>query len=207
VGASGCPSAVFTDCEFLRNDAGAEGGAIGWFESSDPSTLTLRGCTLAGNLSGYTGGLFVPAPLATVTVENCTFYDNSGLDANGINAGAPSTTVIAHNTIVASGRGGAAVVVGGTAEISCCDFFDNPLGDWVGSIAPFLGVNGNIELDPRFCGAGQGDFTLYSDSPCAPFSPPNPECDLIGAWPVGCDVTPVVPVTWGAIKRRFAGTR
>jgi hypothetical protein len=53
------------------------------------------------------------------------------------------------------------------------------------------GTNGNISLDPRFCDYESRDFHLAADSPCAPFTPPNPECGLIGAWPVGCAATAV----------------
>lgn len=53
------------------------------------------------------------------------------------------------------------------------------------------------------CGPEVGDFSLQECSPCAPFSPPNPGCALIGAWPVGCGGTPVTPTTWGAVKAMF----
>ena len=48
-----------------------------------------------------------------------------------------------------------------------------------------------------------GDFYIDCNSPCAPFSPPNPECDLIGAWPVGCGGSPAEKTTWGAMKALF----
>ena len=52
------------------------------------------------------------------------------------------------------------------------------------------------------------DFTLQSDSPCAPFSSPNPECDLIGSEPIGCQPpTGVWPSaeggSWGGVKALF----
>ena len=71
------------------------------------------------------------------------------------------------------------------ATFSCTDIFGNEGGDWTGSIADQLGVNGNISLDPLFVNAKHGNFRLKAESPCAPFTPPNEECDLIGAWPVG----------------------
>lgn len=70
--------------------------------------------------------------------------------------------------------------------VFCSDVFGNEGGDWTGCIAEQYGIGGNISLDPWFCSPEEGDFRLHEDSPCAPFSEPNPECDLIGAWPAGC---------------------
>jgi hypothetical protein len=110
------------------------------------------------------------------------------------------------DTIVAFSTAGGAIYCdyGGTPSLTCCDIFGNAGGDWVGPIAGQLGVNGNICEDPLFCDAANLDFTLHADSPCAPFTPPNPECDLIGAWPVGCGSTPVIATTWGRVKSQFA---
>jgi len=110
--------------------------------------------------------------------------------------------LIGARTIVAfsaSGRG----VYTHDAILTCCDIYGNAGGDWVGEIASQYGINGNISYDPLFCDPENLDFTLHADSPCAPFSPPNPECDLIGAWPVGCGPTPTVATTWGQIKTLF----
>ena len=88
-------------------------------------------------------------------------------------------------------------------QLSCCDIFGNAGGDYVGCIEDQAGESGNISLDPLFCGPEIGDFTLSSASPCTPFSEPNPECDQIGALPVGCGPTPTERVSWGAIKGIF----
>ncbi len=60
-------------------------------------------------------------------------------------------------------------------------------------------MQGNISADPLFCDPAAGDLRLQEGSPCAP----GTECDLMGAWPVGCDVTPAAETTWGAIKALF----
>ena len=73
--------------------------------------------------------------------------------------------------------------------LTCCNVFGNVGGDYVECIAEQDTMNSNISLDPLFCDAANGDFRLQDDSPCAPFSPPNPDCDLIGAWGVGCEPT------------------
>jgi hypothetical protein len=88
-------------------------------------------------------------------------------------------------------------------ELTCCDIYGNAGGDWVGSIEDQHGINGNISKDPLFCDPEEGNFALNSDSPCVPFSPPNPECDLIGAWPAGCGPTARRLHTWGQVKAIF----
>jgi hypothetical protein len=113
--------------------------------------------------------------------------------------------VLVENCVIAfSGSGGAIQAdLHPPPRLTCCDIFGNAGGDWVGCIADQYGIAGNICLDPLFCDPQNLDLTLREESPCAPFSPPNAECDQIGAWPVGCGGTPVTPTTWGAIKARF----
>lgn len=50
------------------------------------------------------------------------------------------------------------------------------------------GINGNISEDPLFCDPEAENYHLQEGSPCAAFTPPNEECDLIGAFPVGCEM-------------------
>ena len=95
--------------------------------------------------------------------------------------------------------------------VTCCDLYGNAGGDWVNCVEDLYGVDGNISADPLFCDPGSGDFQLQQGSPCAPGS----DCDLIGAWPVGCGGPAGVPdvpaaqdgtgeqTRWGAIKAMF----
>jgi hypothetical protein len=73
----------------------------------------------------------------------------------------------------------------------CCDLYGHTHGDWVEPYANQGASNGNLCCIPVFCDTSNNNFTLAANSPCAPFTPPNEECDLIGAWPVdpGCIVT------------------
>jgi hypothetical protein len=96
------------------------------------------------------------------------------------------------NSIIAFNDGAAVYCLpGADAHLMCCDVFANTEGDWISCIEDDQGINGNIGIDPLFCDADIGNLRLLEDSPCAPFSAPNPECDLIGAWPVGCDPSAV----------------
>lgn len=65
----------------------------------------------------------------------------------------------------------------------------------------------NFYLDPLFCGGADSTTAYYlqSDSPCAPGNDPlDGSCGLIGALPVGCQLTPVERSTWGRIKSLFS---
>jgi hypothetical protein len=109
------------------------------------------------------------------------------------------------NSILAYSTEGPAVGgrVNESIEVSCCDIYGNAGGDWVEAVESLGDTDGNFSLDPLFCDPEDEDFTLHSDSPCAPLSPQSPECGLIGAWPVGCYSTPVRETSWGAMKAIF----
>jgi hypothetical protein len=114
--------------------------------------------------------------------------------------------------------------------ISCCDFFGNAGGDWIGcGIEGQHGINGNFSADPLFCGPMDGStpmivsdasaLTLHADSPCLPGNHPDGEdCGLIGAYGQGCgvavfgniaqpmpriDPASVETATWGRIKSGY----
>jgi hypothetical protein len=69
--------------------------------------------------------------------------------------------------------------------VSCCCIYENQGGNYENVPDP-TGTNGNISEDPLFCDFIGRNLHLDHDSPCAPYTPPNPECQLIGALPVGC---------------------
>lgn len=152
----------------------AESGGA-WYSSLDDSGV-LSNCTLAGNVGEWGAGLVL---------------DSGDFEIR--------------NTIVSFNLGGEGIRCDlGNPVLTCCDVYGNEGGDWVGCIADQFGVNGNISESPLFCDPQNGNYTIRSDSPCAPFSPPNEECDLIGAWPVGCEPpTAVQQTTWGRMKILF----
>jgi hypothetical protein len=186
------------ECLFEGNVSSSSGGAL-TFWISGPNLVDR--CTFVGNTAGHEGAALWSEKISATYVRNCTFWGNAS----------PDGTVLAgnyqfgmENTIVAfSTQGPGVASYEDYAELTCCDIFGNAGGDWVGTIADQYGVNGNICKDPLFCDPENGDFELDAASPCAPFSPPNPECDLVGAWPVGCGGTPVTRTTWGGIKALY----
>jgi hypothetical protein len=161
---------------------GYSGGAD-FFHSCSP---TIIGCSFIGNVGGAVSSDYY----SSLTLNSCTFYDNQQSDTQwGAVAVLMDSYALLDNTIIAFSYQLYGVYCGptsGAALLRCCDVYGNDRGDWVDCIAGQEGMNGNICEDPLFCNAAEGDLRLQEDSPCAPFSPPNPECDLIGAWPVGC---------------------
>lgn len=186
----------------IRNGFSRSGGAIVTGQFARP---TLEGCLLVGNTAEFAGGAVggdggIDLIHCTLVGNSCGAYGGSAIyleDFGGLGV---------QNTIIAFGSGGPAVEYAATGAIdfSCCDISNNDGGDWVGSIASFFGHDGNISADPLFCDRENGDFRLQEDSPCAPFNPQNPTCDLAGAFPVGCPTTPVERMSWGQIRVRFA---
>ncbi len=177
-----------TDCRFLRNtlDYGYGAGLSYWYDAHGE----VVGCTFAENHAAEYGAGISVMVQSDATIRTSTFYGNAAAVGGGVyvDDSFDGSWVVLENTIIAFSTQGGSVVssAGSPATLSCCTLFGNAGGDWVGQIAGQLGQNGNIDLDPLFCDAAGGDFGLLTESPCAPFSEPNPECDLIGAWPVGC---------------------
>jgi hypothetical protein len=190
---------VFRDCLFQSNWSGSH--ACGAMLLFCFVTGTIEDCTFVGNSTGNGGSTVGTGKMSHLHMTGCTFWGNSAPNGAIIGVGEIDGTI--DNTVIAFSTEGQAAGGEHPITLSCCDLYGNAGGDWVGNIADQYGIRGNISEDPLFCDAENGDFTLQCTSPCAPFSPPNEECDLIGAWPVGCGGTPVSESTWGVIKALF----
>jgi predicted outer membrane repeat protein len=156
------------------------GGAVRCVSASSPSIVR---CSFRGNSVG--GALYANGSSPRIT--SCTFYGNEAVTDGAITLINCPAPVIERSIISFSNQGPGVFCYGESAPLlMCCDVYGNAGGDWIGCIADQLGVNGNIAEDPLFCDPGETDFRVQENSPCAPFSPPNPECDLIGALEAGC---------------------
>ncbi len=195
-------SARIEDCVFLDNSA-YTGGAL--ILNAGGIASVIR-CTFARNVAGSEGGA-IGAGWGHYLVSGCTFFANQAPEGSCLfSIGSPpdDSEIRVENSIISFSRGGEVVVCWDMASDAfiCCDLFGNEGGDW-GGCAQGQGANGNISADPLFCGAETDDYTVADTSPCAPDH--NPECGLIGAWPVGCQgPVPVERSTWGQIKARYA---
>ncbi len=189
------------NCVFHRNVAAEHGGAI----RLDGGTLQISGCLLYGNYASVDGGGIIALNGALVFAQNCTLDANQAARNGGNLAIWDYSAMEFANSIFSNGKGNGGVFVdGATGDFNCCDAWANQAGNYVGIPDP-TGKNGDIALDPIYCDAPGGNYTIEPDSPCAPHSPSDPQCDLIGAYPVGCSApVPVATMSWGSVKQRFA---
>jgi predicted outer membrane repeat protein len=190
-------SPAITQCHFINNAAEQGGGAISLTAICFSS---VTACTFWGNAAaGYGGAINIEDSVPSI--EACTLVGNAAYTNGAI--GVFQSSCFISNTIIAFSPGSMGVFTeAGGADLSCTDIYGNEFGDWVGTIAGQLGINGNISADPLFCNWESGDFTLEESSPCAPENA-SPECGLIGALPVGCAGTPVTAIGWGGIKALY----
>ncbi len=168
-----------SNCVFRGNTADNSGGALNIYSSSE---VSLNNCLFTGNSSDEGSGFYVFS--SQVFSVNCTYVRNSTVENAVLRFNASPNSAIIRTIIAFSDMGEAIYVEGGVNTIECTDIFGNSGGDWVGSIAGYNGVDGNLSVDPMFCDTSLGDYHLTSSSLCAPT---HNECTaLIGAFDVGC---------------------
>ena len=190
-----------TDCLLTANDS-PEGGAVDLVRSILPGHF--EDCTFVGNTSNNGGAFFVHE--AMLELQRCTLYGNAALQMGGGIRLWFNGNLAAENTIIAGSTDGEAIACygGTTPMLACCDIHGNAGGDYIGCIEALAGLEGNISADPLFCDPDDGNFHLLESSPCAPFTFPNPECGLIGAWELGCNPqsVPLPPTRVCALQLR-----
>ncbi|MBU1702042.1 MAG: T9SS type A sorting domain-containing protein [Candidatus Eisenbacteria bacterium] len=127
-----------------------------------------------------------------VELRGNTVVDCSG-DGVRWSSSSERITEISCNIIVGNGSG-VTVTAGADIDLlSCNDVWNNLGGNWFGIINP-TGVDGNISVDPLFCGPHLADYTLGAASPCLPGNHPDgAPCELIGKLGQGCDDPADVP--------------
>jgi len=182
----------YYDCVFRNCSAGELGGAY-W---TDSGNVLFERCVFSGNYAESNGGAIYGYP--PVRILDCTIVDNStgaSDDLTVINVTELRNTIAAFNDTSIPFD-----FYGSSWDVTCCDVFGNAGGDYIGDLAGLDGINGNISLDPLFCDPDMDDFSLRSDSPCAP---ENNDCGvLMGAWPVGCS-TAVSSRSWSEVKALY----
>ncbi len=196
-------NAIIEDCYFYENLALYDGGALNVYDGAVVDVQFcrfLRNTTMqvGGAVSHYWGG---SEPFADF--RWCTFSENTAdIGGSAIWADAPFRSWF---NIFSFGQSGAAFLWTGGAthpEFACTNIFGNVGGDWTDILAPMLGVDGNISMDPQYCGPiGSGDLELQSDSPCLAA---NNDCgQQIGALPQGCEDTVARTSSWSEVKSLY----
>jgi hypothetical protein len=111
------------------------------------------------------------------------------------------------NNIICFNNGGISSLNPWWSIFSCNDVYGNGTNYSLWGMGDPTGMNGNISVDPLFCGvdpAVSGNYFLQSISPCAPGNHPDGySCGLIGARPVNCGATSTEQTTWGRIKSLY----
>ncbi len=175
------------NCVFKENSALTYGGAVYYLSGFDGA---FENCTFCGNASGTNGGAVLCTGDIFIKFTSCTFCGNSAGTVGGGIYTSLTPSVTFENTIIAFSTHGDGVYQQEEASVltfTCCDIYGNEGGDWIGSIAGSLGVDGNFSQDPLFCDMATCDLRLHSSSPCLPGQHPSGyACGLIGAWGSGC---------------------
>lgn len=174
-------------CTF-RDNGGYWGGGAMYLHTSTPD---VDHCLFTGNHSDHWGGAIhgnQPATLASFS--SCTFDGNSA-ETGGCFYLRENCVINLSASILTNSSQGEAVYVktGGQLDASCgcLDVFGNAGGDYVGGLADFAGLPGFLAVDPQYCDAGSGVYSLSDGSPCLAV---NSGCPLdMGAFGSGCSIT------------------
>ncbi len=161
-------------------DSGGDEG-VGAINILNCFSVSIRHCVFSKN--DYAGISILTQQ--EVVVENCTFADNSHA-LNVVSGGG----WLGHNIFWDPIDGLELSFV-----IVCNDVLS--IQD-----VPALLRSANFSADPLFCATG--DYRIGSGSPCVSgASPLGGSCQLIGAIPPDCTITPVETRTWGSIKALY----
>ncbi len=174
-----------TNSVFVRNSCGGIWGA----------TMEIDGCLFWDNV----GNAIIA--YGEHDIRNSTFWHNEAQSAIYTISGHPDQSKI-RNCIIGRTIGGYGLECTGWVEVTCCLLSFNDLGNW-GHCVPLPNSGVVYDVDPMFCDEDTGDFALRPDSPCLPGFLGGRECELIGAYPLGCGVSPTVGTSWGLLKLQF----
>jgi hypothetical protein len=160
--------------------------------SSRISGNLLRNLSYGVRLSSNTNALIV---MEENTLDQVVF-------GSGVRCEATSTALI-RNNVIANSAGGV-FCVSSSPIIECNNVYQAVL-KYGGDCSDQTGINGNISVDPRFCGIpGSGNYYLQSNSPCAPgHHPDGTACGQIGAFGVACGSVATKETTWGGLKALY----
>lgn len=148
-------SALIKNCLFINNHSLISGGAIRC-KGSSPSIIN---CTFDGN-GAMSGGTIFLISSSVPTIDYCIISNTS--DGESIRCNDRTSVPV----------------------ITCSNIYNNAGGDWVDRIESLGGSNGNLSIDPQYCGSVEKPYFLENNSPCLP---ENNSCgELIGALGEGC---------------------
>jgi len=203
-------SATITDSEFIGNSVGLDGGAV---SAVSGSHLTITRCEFRNNSAAQKGGAIHAGINVTANITDCLFVSNAALTGSAILAHKSSLTVrnstFDDNTadlhegscvgvqygfytfernIISNDTGYAALMPDLSAGTHGCNIFYNVSGVEIHDEA--LDPT-DRSVWPGYCDIAAGDYSVGGDGPAAPAG--NACAQLIGAFAVGCPVSPPPP--------------
>jgi predicted outer membrane repeat protein len=125
---------------------GERGGGICFTDNSSP---TIRNCKLTNNTAAFYGGA-IAVENGSPTIMNCTFSSNSAAFVGGC-VSCTSGSPILTNCILWGDAPGEIYIIGGTPTVTYSDIQGGFTGE------------GNIDADPLFADADNGDYHLKSE--------------------------------------------
>ncbi|MBK8232706.1 MAG: right-handed parallel beta-helix repeat-containing protein [Candidatus Eisenbacteria bacterium] len=172
------------NCQFVGNIANRYGGGAFFYHT----THDMQHCVFAWNRASAGAGLWIDLRGAPTNNDfrNVTFVHNEATVGAGIAVGRTSAgdtlpiSASVSNCIFAFNAGPAyeeLTTTNITTTLACNDAFGN---DPDGPAATCMSC---FSVDPSFCGAEAGPYSLLDSSPCAS----APDCGLVGAIDVGCN--------------------
>ena len=190
----GVPSTVH-DCVFIgtwgipiegrgttnAHDNYIEGGYAGIaFEGGTIERNLVRSCTWGIRVSGE-----IPGHIMHNTVVDCE---------TGVHGWHQITPTSFHGNLVALNNVGVCDTEF-TGGYSCNNVWGNAT-DYQ-SASP--SEDGFADCDPLFCDPDEGDYYLFSESPCGP----DGSCGQIGVYGIGCSASAANSTSWGRLKSMY----
>jgi len=176
-----------------NNSAGSGGGVY----SDSASPISLKNVLISGNAATNYGGAGIAGISADLSLSNVTIVDNSAhgngggavhSDGGGINMS--YTTLKITNSIIYGNTPKEINLIGsdhyGSSTITSTysDIQGGEAGIVIEGDVTVNWLDGNIDADPLFADAANGDYSLSADSPCIDAGTPDdaPETDLEGTY-------------------------
>ena len=179
--------------EVMVEDCTFRGGSIG-VAVTFRTKPRIRGCMFDGQiLSAISLSQINDSVIEGNTVVN---YHRVALEARR------SRDIELRNNVFAGGRGTEPAIyerdsnLPNTVVASCNLYWDNEGGNV--SEASYYGATDLIDVDPQFCDAAAGDYTLTEDSPAIAGT-----CGQIGAFGIGCGTVSLNATSWSRVKALY----
>jgi parallel beta-helix repeat protein/predicted outer membrane repeat protein len=180
----------------------APGGSGGAIYCDHGANAKIERNVIANNTcAAYGGGVTIWESSSPQLLNNTIVANQASLAGGGVYVVRSSHPTASENVVAFNGGAGCQVDDGGSSlTISCSDVFGSS-PNYVGMTDP-TGTNGDIALDPVFCGAPAHNYTIGTGSPCAASGVPQ-GCTQMGALDIGCGITAIAHTSWGRLKEKY----